>query len=317
MGVLASMASGRRYSFEVVPPSRGHGMDEILAAVEAVRSAVEPAFVSVTDHPGGRAWADLAGSPSRISLKAKPGTLGTAVALRQRFGIDIVPHLIATNADRIAVEELLVDLHYAGFSDLFAVMGDERRLAGAPAPSPASHGDYPHAADLVEHVMAMNRGIYLPPVLSGEPTGFTVGVAGYPGKHYAAPNLEADIDRLVAKVGAGASYVITQMVFDAASYARFVAALRERGVEVPILAGLKPIFRAAQCAALPANFFIDLPSSLCRALEDARSPAEERAAGLDFTVRLARELLQVGAPGLHFFTMGSGKAVREVLEALR
>jgi methylenetetrahydrofolate reductase (NADPH) len=331
--VMEVLAEGGRISIEVVPPHRGGDIEEILRAVELLMPR-NPAFVSVTDHPGGRAWAEAEGGPARVALRTKPGTLGTAVALREAFGVRVVPHLVSSGADRLAMEDLLIDLHYAGFRDVFAVRGDERYSPQALRPRGASGGGaaagassaaaarrppeqrgYARAADLVSHIASLNRGEYAPPS-EGRPTAFEIGVAGYPQKHYESPNLEADAARLRDKIEAGASYVLTQMVFEAAPYAEFVARLRGLGVGVPVVPGLKPVLRASTLASIPRTFFIDLPKGLVDALSEARSPEEERAAGVAWAARLAAELVDAGAPCIHFFTMGSGAGTKAVLDAL-
>jgi methylenetetrahydrofolate reductase (NADPH) len=314
--VMESLSEGGRISIEVVPPGRGGDIEEILRAVELLMPR-NPAFVSVTDHPAGRAWADAEGGPARVALRTKPGTLGTAVALKEAFGVRAVPHLVSSGADRLAMEDLLIDLHYAGFRDVFAVRGDERYAPPAlrrPRAAPEPSG-YAHASDLVSHIAALNRGNYTPPS-EGRPTAFTIGVAGYPQKHFEAPNLEADARSLKEKIDAGASYVLTQMVFEAAPYAELVARLRAMGVDVPVVPGLKPVLRASTLESIPRTFFIDLPRGLLDAMAGARSPAEERAAGVGWTVDLARELIDAGAPCLHFFTMGTGAGTKAVLDAL-
>jgi len=276
--VLESLTGRARISVEVVPPARGGDIEEIKAAVGLLMPH-EPAFVSVTDHAVGRAWADSGGLPERVALRTKPGTLGTAVAIRDAFRVETVPHLVASGADRLATEDLLIDLHYAGFRDLFVVRGDERfappalrRPAGegGPASAPAE-GEragkavaegYAHAADLVSHIASLNAGRYTPPA-QGRPTSFSVGVAGYPQKHFEAPNPESDLRRLKEKVEAGASYVITQMVFEAEEYSSFVERLRAIGVTVPVIPGIKPILRAQSMASIPRTFFVDRPRASC------------------------------------------------------
>lgn len=325
MGVLESLTGRARISIEVVPPSRGGDIEEIKAAVGLLMPH-EPAFVSVTDHPIGRAWADADGQPARVALRTKPGTLGTAVAIRDAFGVQTIPHLVCSGADRLATEDLLIDLHYAGFRDLFVVRGDERFAPpalrpraeragpGVAAPRNAPDG-YTHACDLVSHIADLNSGRYTPPA-QGRPTAFRVGVAGYPQKHFEAPNPESDLRRLKEKIEAGASYIVTQMVFEASVYASFVERLRAFGVSVPVIPGIKPLLRAQSMASIPRTFYVDLPEGLVRALEEARSPAEERAAGIAWSVKLAAGLLEAGAPCLHFFTMGSGAATKAILDAL-
>ena len=318
--VLAALAEGGRVSIEVVPPARGGDIEEIKSAVGLIMPH-RPAFVSVTDHPAGRAWADSGDGPSRVALRTKPGTLGTAVAIREEFSVQAVPHLVASGADRLVMEDLLIDLHYAGFRDIFVVRGDERYSPpGLRAQQGANAckdevGDYAHAVDLVAHVASLNAGRYTPPS-EGRPTSFSIGVAGYPQKHFEAPNLEADILRLKEKVDAGASFVVTQMVFEARYYSELVRCLAGLGIEVPVVPGIKPVLRAKSLASIPRTFFVDLPRGLLQAFSDARSPAEERAAGIEWTVRLAGQLLDAGAPCLHFFTMGSGGATKAVLDEL-
>ncbi len=323
--VLESLAEGGRVSIEVVPPSRGGDIDGILRAVELLMPR-DPAFVCVTDHPEGRAWAESEGGPARVALRTKPGTLGTAVAIKEAFGVRSVPHLVASGADRLAMEDLLIDLHYAGFRDVFAVRGDERfspiALRQRPTASAARGAEaapeergYKYASDLVSHIASLNRGEYIPPS-EGKPTSFSVGVAGYPQKHFEAPNLEEDARRLKEKLGAGASYVITQMVFEARHYVEYVSLLRGMGIDAPVVPGLKPVLRASTLASLPRTFYIDLPAGLLRAMQEARTPDKERAAGIAWTAALARDLIDAGAPCLHFFTMGAGTGTKAVLDAL-
>ncbi|MCX7023205.1 MAG: methylenetetrahydrofolate reductase [Spirochaetes bacterium] len=315
MGVLESIAQGKRFSIEVVPPSRGAGLDDLFRVLEGIMP-FGPAFASVTDHPGGAAYGDGAAGPVLMPLRAKPGTLGTCLAIRGEFDVETVPHVVAAGTDRFTVEDVLIDLHYAGFRDLFAIRGDERFSALRTARALHSGEGYGCAAELVAHISALNRGEYSPPAAHGHPTAFRVGVAGYPGKHYAAPNPEADLRRLKEKVDAGASYVITQMVFEARQYFDFTRRLRALGADVPVIPGLKPLTRAAQASSIPSNFFVDVPEALLRALEDARSPGQERAVGLIWTANLAAELLEGGAPSLHFFTMGKGGVTRDALAAI-
>jgi methylenetetrahydrofolate reductase (NADPH) len=314
--VIKALAEGGRVSIEVIPPARGGDIEEIKSAVGLIMPH-RPAFVSVTDHPAGKAWADSGEGPSRVALRTKPGTLGTAVAIRDEFQVQTVPHLVASGADRLAMEDLLIDLHYAGFRDLFAVRGDERYTPPSlrrDACEGVSEG-YAHAVDLVAHVASLNAGRYTPPS-EGRPTSFSVGVAGYPQKHFEAPNFETDVLRLSEKLEAGAEFVVTQMVFEARHYAALVQALADKGSRAPVVPGIKPVLRAKSLASIPRTFFVDLPQGLVDALSEARTPAEERAAGIAWALRLARDLLDAGAPCLHFFTMGSGAATKAVLDAL-
>ena len=288
-------------------------MDSIMRAVEATMPW-QPAFVSITDHARDRGLAS--GAPA---TRPRPGTLGTAVAIRDHFDIATMPHLIASGANRLDTEDLLIDLHWSGFHDLFVVRGDEPMEGGTTSPrsgadSGAGTEGYAGALDLVRHIGALNAGSYSPPI-QGKPTSFTVGVAGYPEKHNLAASLATDMDALAAKLDAGAAFVITQMVFDAEYYRRFVRELRKRGHTTPVIPGLKPILRRSSLELIPSSFFVEIPKDLIRSMEEARSPEEERRVGKEWAVRIAEDLLDAGAPCIQYFTMGRGDALRDILRA--
>ncbi len=315
MNALERIAAGSRFSIEIVPPSRGAGLDDLFRMVEGVMPYA-PAFASVTDHPGGAVYGRGPNGPVLMSLRSKPGTLGTCLALRDAFGIGTVPHLVSARNDRFAAEDALIDLDYAGFRDVFVVRGDERAAPGMAVHELRPGEGYASAAELVAHVATLNRGEYSPPAGKGKPTSFTVGAACYPEKHFAAPNLDADLRALKEKVDAGVSFLITQMLFEARRYFEFVERARAAGIRVPIIPGIKPLTKASQATAIPKSFFVELPEALISALGDARTPDGERAAGIAWTVALAEELLEGGAPCVHFFTMGKGTATRDALDAV-
>ncbi len=312
--VLDALSGGKkRFSLEVIPPLRGGDMDAIMHAVEATMPW-QPAFVSVTDHARSAASSDCEGEGAFVP-RPRPGTLGTAVAIRDRFGISTIPHLVAFGAERLAMEDLLIDLHWSGFHDIFVVRGDDGRPAATKdACADVASPSYPAAVDLVRHIADLNAGRYSPPV-EGKPTAFVVGVAGYPEKHVLAPSFEADMDRLVEKLEAGASFIITQMVFDADHYRRIVRELRRRGFSLPVIPGLKPILRHSSLSLIPSSFFVDIPRPLAAAMEEARSPAEERRVGTEWAVRIAHDLLDAGAPCIQYFTMGRGDALKDILKS--
>lgn len=316
MGILETITQGKHFSIEVVPPSRGGGLEELFSVIDGIMP-FGPAFTSVTDHPGGIAYEDTDNGPIPVSLRVKPGTLGTCLAIRDRFGVETVPHIVATGTDKFTVEDLLIDLHYAGFRDIFAIRGDERYSSIHPRKSHMHEEGYSSAADLVAHIAALNRGEYSPPAKHGQPTSFRVGVAGYPGKHYAAPNPEADMRQLVNKINAGASFVITQMIFEASQYFDFIKRLQNQyNINIPVIPGIKPIVRLAQAKMIPRCFFIDIPNKLLCDLENARTSEEERKIGLSWTINLVKTLLDGGVPAVHFFTMGKGTATHDVLREI-
>ena len=161
----------------------------------------------------------------------------------------------------------------------------------------------------------MLRAQRLEGLLDAEPADFCVGVGGYPEKHFESPNLESDIRRTKEKVEAGASYVVTQMFFDNRRYFDYVARCRDAGIEVPIIPGVKILTNKAQLAAIPRNFYVDIPSDLSDA---ATAAPEGRVAdvGVEWATRQVRELMERGAPSVHFYVMQSAAAVSRVLHTV-
>mgnify|MGYP000848887909 FL=1 len=310
--VDALSRGGPRFSLEVVPPSRGADPSSVLKAVESLLP-YEPAFVSVTDHPGGRLWVDYGNAARPVPARAKPGTLGLCVAIREASGVPVVPHAVCIGNDAFVAEDALIDYRYAGFKDVFLVRGDERFAPYAGAAKPEGLG---RAIELVRLAAALNRGEYAGGAARGCQAGLALGVACYPEKHPAAPNRERDLAAFKEKVDAGASWSLTQMVFDPGVYADFLARARAAGVEIPVLPGVKPVTSLRSLLALPAHFFITIPEGFIREMEEARTPAEERLVGIRRAEALCRGLYDAGAPCLHFFSMGRSRDTLETLVAL-
>jgi len=306
--LLEQLEAGRSISVEVVPPSRGGDPDGVLACVEAVMP-YGPAFVSVTDHPAGSAWAECDGRSVEVPLRGKPGTLGLCMSIHQSFDVPVVPHVVCAGNDRFRAEDELIDLRYAGFRDVFVVRGD------CP-PNASVGGDPLQAVDLVRLASDLNRGEYASGTAHGTPAGLSIGVAGYPEGHPDASGPDADMAALAAKVAAGATWIITQMVFEVRAYADFVARVRAAGIAVPVLPGVKPVTSSTTLSRIPGTFHVSVPDALTRALEDARTPADERMTGARYAADLAAGLLDAGAPCVHFFTMGRARDTVAALSAL-
>ncbi len=300
-------------SIEITPPEKGHSIQEIFDAIDLILP-FEPTFVTVTYHQQRIVYEDIgSGLIKKIPRRKNPGTVGICAAIANRYKIETVPHIICGGFDRYETEDALIDLHYLGFTNLFVIRGD-------PAPGfkefiPEADG-HRFAAELVAQIRGMNRGRYLEDLDNATRTGFCVGVAGYPEKHYEAPNLVEDLRHLKDKVDAGADYIITQMVFSADVYRAFVERARAVGITVPIIPGIKPVTSARQLRTIPREFHVDLPEELVQRIERARAPGEAVRAGVDFTTQLCRALWEQNVPGLHFYTMGKSRVAAEVLKAV-
>ncbi|MDE6791829.1 MAG: methylenetetrahydrofolate reductase, partial [Muribaculaceae bacterium] len=133
-------------------------------------------------------------------------------------------------------------------------------------------------------------------------------------KHEEAPNMESDIHYLKKKVENGADYVVTQMFFDNNKYFDFVKRCREAGINVPIIPGLKPISRKAHLSILPKTFRADIPEELASRIRESKNDDDVKEAGIEWAIKQSKELLENGAPGLHFYTMSVSESVRKIAE---
>jgi methylenetetrahydrofolate reductase (NADPH) len=172
-----------------------------------------------------------------------------------------------------------------------------------------------YAIDLLKQAQRLNNGQYLDEDIEiGSATNFCTGVAGYPEKHFEAPNFETDLRHLKAKVDAGAEYIITQMFFDNSKYFEFVARCREAGITIPIIPGLKPITGKKQLTVIPSIFHVDIPITLSDAIQNAKTTAEMEQIGAEWLIQQSLELKTAGVPVLHYYNLGKPAVIRKVLE---
>jgi methylenetetrahydrofolate reductase (NADPH) len=175
-----------------------------------------------------------------------------------------------------------------------------------------------YALDLLKQVANLNTGIYLEEdIRDGFKTNFCIGVAGYPEKHFEAPNLQTDIAFLKAKVAAGADYIVTQMFFDNQKYFEFVKRCRDNGITIPIIPGLKPITSKKQLSVIPRTFHVDIPDELSNEIMLCKTDLEVEKVGTEWLLLQSKELKKAGVPVLHYYTLGKPKviwnAVKEIV----
>jgi methylenetetrahydrofolate reductase (NADPH) len=300
-------------SLEITPPEKGHSIQNIYQAVDLLKP-YDPAFINVTYHQQSIVYEEVDEVIRKVPRRKKPGTVGICAALANHYQIETVPHLICGGFNKYETEDAVIDLHYLGFTNLFALRGDPPPGISEFEPEKEGHR---YASELVEQVTNLNKGKYLEELDVADPTNFCIGVAGYPEKHYEAPNMEKDIRHLKEKIDKGASYIITQMVFSAQVFKDFVDRVRQAGIVVPVIPGVKVITTQRQLTAIPRDFHVDMPDELVRAILDASDPEQARKAGIDFSIKLCTQLYEQKVPCLHFYTMGKGGAVAGVLEGLK
>jgi methylenetetrahydrofolate reductase (NADPH) len=300
-------------SYEIIPPRRGSSVGEIFAIMDELQP-FDPPFVDVTSHSAQVYYEEMPdGSWQRRVKRKRPGTLGLCAAVKGRYGVETVPHILCEGFTREETEDALIELHYLGIQNVMALRGDEGEYS-KPIPPTRTRNRY--AGDLVAQITAMNNGHYLEQLIDASETDFCIGVAGYPEKHFQAPNITWDILNLKKKVDAGAHYVTTQMFFDNAHYYSFVERCREVGIVVPIVPGLKVLTSKQQLKSLPMRFYVDIPEALAAEVEaaDDKHVAE---VGIEWATKQAMDLIDGGAPCLHFYIMATAGHVARVVERLR
>jgi len=298
-------------SFEILPPLKGIGIQAVYDILDPLME-FSPPFIDVTYHREEFIYKQRDGGYyEKIAIRKRPGTVGICAAIMNRYQVDAVPHLICGGFTREETENALIDLSFLGIDNVLAIRGDVRKPDETFVPEPGGHT---YAIDLVRQIVNMNQGKYLhEETRDGVNSNFCIGVAGYPEKHFEAPNMKSDLKFLKAKIDAGASYVVTQMFFDNEKYFDFVKQCRALGIQVPIIPGLKPLTKRSQLTTLPRTFYVNIPDELSEAVEKCKSDKEVRQVGIEWCIQQSKELMAAGVPVIHYYTLGSVKTIREVV----
>jgi len=301
------------FSLEILPPLKGKGIQSIYDGIDPLIE-FGPSFINVTYHREEFVYKKREkGYLEKISIKKRPGTVGICAAIVNKYKVDAIPHIICGGFTKEETENALIDLSFLGIDNVLALRGDPIKTEAAFVPEEDGHA---YAVDLVKQVVGLNNGEYMDEDLqNANPTSFSIGVAGYPEKHFEAPNMKNDLKFLKQKVEAGADYIVTQLFYDNQKFKNFVALCRENGITVPIIPGIKPISNKKQILSLPKFFHIDLPDELVDAIENAPDADAVKQVGIDWAIKQSKDLIASGVPCIHYYTMGKSLAVREVVKA--
>lgn len=302
------------FSFEILPPLKGQTLKGLFDHIDPLME-FKPPFIDVTYHREEYVYKQREnGLLEKRSTRKRPGTVGICAAIQNKYNVDTVPHLICGGFSKEETENALIDMNFLGIDNVLALRGDCVKSESRFVPEPDGHH---YASELVEQIAKMNEGCYQDEEQADSNcTNFCIGVAGYPEKHFEAPNAKADLRWLKRKVELGAEYIVTQMFFDNKKYFDFVASCREIGITVPILPGLKPITTKSQLTILPSIFHLEIPDELAVALERCKDNKEASALGIEWAVQQSKELMQAGVPCLHYYSMGKSDSVRRIAEQL-
>jgi methylenetetrahydrofolate reductase (NADPH) len=305
-----SQSKSTLFSIEILPPLKGKSIQSIYDSIDPLME-FKPAFVDVTYHREEYIYKKREGGYlEKVSIRKRPGTVGICAAIMNKYHVDAVPHIICGGFTREETENALIDLHFLGIDNVLALRGDSIKTESHFVPEPGGHN---YALDLVKQVGEMNNGVYLQDDMKDvSPTGFCIGIAGYPEKHFEAPNLYSDLKWLKAKVDAGANYIVTQMFLDNKNYFDFVKLCRENDINIPIIPGIKVITQKKQLTVLPKIFHIDIPVDLYKEVEHCKDDAQVKEVGVKWAIQQSKELVKQKVPCVHFYTMGTSETTRRV-----
>lgn len=302
------------FSFEILPPLKGLDINSIYESIDPLME-YNPIAINVTYHREEFVYKKRDNNYlEKVSIRKRPGTVGICAAIKYKYGIAAVPHLICGGFSKEETENALIDLNFLGINSVLALRGDAIKSERSFTPHEKGNAN---ATQLVGQIQDLNEGKYLhDEIKNAQPTDFEIGVAGYPEKHFEAANLKTDLHYLKQKVDAGADYIVTQLFYDNKKFFAFVDACRDLGITVPIIPGIKPLSTLKQIKFIPKTFFIDFPEELTDQLLKCESNEDVKKVGIAWCIKQCKELIDKNVPVLHFYTMGRSIATKEVAKAI-
>ncbi|MFO7179191.1 MAG: methylenetetrahydrofolate reductase [NAD(P)H] [Pseudomonadota bacterium] len=285
MKIIDKLGSTPAFSFEFFPPKGPEGMETLFETVARLR-AYDPTFVSVTYGAGG--------STRRLTVEL-------VQRIKREAGLETMAHLTCVGARREDIAGVLDELTRGGIENVIALRGDPPR---GQTTFVKPEGGFSHASELITFIR--------------EKYDFCIAGACYPEKHPEAPSFEEDLEHTLEKVRAGADFLITQLFFEPRDYFRFVERARAIGITVPIIPGVMPITNVSQVKRFTAMCGATIPPRLLEKLEAHAEDTEAvQRIGVEHATWQCRELLQGGAPGIHFYTLNRSRATVDILDRLR
>jgi methylenetetrahydrofolate reductase (NADPH) len=306
-------AKGPLFTFELLPPLKGHSIERTYAAIDRLIE-YEPAYINFTSHRNETIFRERPdGLLEKRVVRLRPGTIALAAAVKYKYNVPVVPHILCGGFSKEETENVLIEMRFLGIDDVLALRGDPQKGSRTFIPEKNGHT---YTYQLVEQIADMNRGRYLEDNLeNADPTNFCIGVAGYPEKHFEAANRQVDMENLKKKVDAGASYIVTQMFFDNNRFCRFREECKKAGITVPVIPGIKPISALNDIKLLPQTFHIDLPTDLFAAVQKCKTDSEAREVGIEWAASQSKELIKLGVPGIHYYTLGRSDNIARIVKA--
>lgn len=275
----------KTFSFEFFPPKNYSSILELGINIGQLMK-LSPSFISVTYGAGG---------------STQDASFNLIDYINNKIGLVTMAHYTCVNSTREKVTQDLKYFDEKNIENLILLRGDPPK-GETKFNNPG--GDFHFASDLIEFVAAEKR--------------YCIAAAGYPEAHPESPSMEEDIQNLKNKVDKGANFVVTQLFFDNNYYFEFVERARKAGIEVPIIPGIMPITNFKQIKRFTQMCGANIPQPLIENLEPYQDNlAKTYEIGVDFSIAQCRDLLDKGAPGLHFYTLNKSRATVDIFSSIR
>jgi methylenetetrahydrofolate reductase (NADPH) len=274
------------FSFEFFPPKDAEGEIRLWRAMSDLQS-IAPDYISVTYGAGGT---------------TRDRTIRITSEITEQTKIPTVAHLTCVGSTQLELLEILTHYRDAGIKSILALRGDPK--GGPEAPWEPTSGGFNHADQLV--------------ALAAEFGDFTVGVAAFPDGHPASQgDFDKDIKVLLRKEELGASSATTQFFFDVSKWIALVERLDSHGSRLPIIPGVLPVTNVKQLVRMSELGGTPIPERIREKFAEVESDQDAvKALGIELATQMCQELLDAGAPGLHFYTMNSSTATSEIFRNL-
>ena len=300
---------GTAFSFEVLPPLKGNGIEGLRRTITKLLP-FEPQYINITTHRSEFI--------NRHRVRRRPGTVAVAAAIQNEYKIPVVPHLLCSDFTVEDIEYQLLDLQFLGIQNLLALRGDKAREDDCYKPT---DGGYEHTTQLIRQINRFNHGQFMDgtdiqSIVNGEAQKFSFGVACYPEKHEEATSLDTDFQYFKQKIELGAEYGVTQLFYDNDAYFQFVKRVREAGINVPIIPGIKPLSKLSQLTVVPKVFNCKFPEPLLHELKKCKSDEEVKLLGVEWSVNQCKELIKAGVPSLHFYTVNAVDSIVKIAKEI-
>ncbi|EMJ99459.1 MULTISPECIES: methylenetetrahydrofolate reductase [NAD(P)H] [unclassified Leptospira] len=274
------------YSFEFFPPKTPEGETKLFEAVEEL-SKVDPGYITVTYGAGG---------------STRDKTIRITSELAKKFSLPAAAHFTCVGGNKDEIRVILKQIRESGIENLMALRGDPPKGEGT---FKKVEGGFGYASELISFIKQ-------------EGFDFCMGAACYPEKHPEAPSLESDVDNLKRKVDSGASYLVSQLFFKNSNFESFLDLIRKKGINVPVIPGIMPITSFAQIERFRSMAACEFPEKLVSDLEEVKDiPEEFYKRSIQFSVGQCRELVKLGAPGIHLYTLNQSPASLDIVRELK